>query len=381
MAKEHVRAIFEAHLKTTGGDVQKANQGFSAQVQNLIENEEVTLEHIGLGDLFETMVDRDRSFDRTTPPQVVAEAMMAAGMPTLTGQLLHPVFMKAYSYQLDDVLPLVQQVSSKRSEEKIPGITAHDNMEMVPEGEPYEESGGLEKYATVKNYKFGRKKSLTLEAVLFDQTNLILGWAKKVGNKAGVHLHAMIIQKVCDFACTATGEDAEKSLKREGTARAMYANDHSAWDINSNDNLGGAALGHSGLVAALTLLGGLKDETGDYVNCMPRFLIVPVALQVAAQELVGSDMQYDTANRAINIFKNKFVIKASPYLDAESATNWFVGDPSLQTRLQWVWKPRTETLGKTSQVAFDNDVVSQFKTSYMAGVGSEDYKCVVKGNA
>lgn len=378
MATENVRALHEQHLKEANGDLKIANANFSTQVQELIEDHDVDLGDIGLGDLFEVMVDQ--RVDRSSSVDI-AEAMHAAGMPILTGQLLHPVFIKAYEYNLGSVLQLVQEVTSKRSTEKIPGITSHDNLELVPEGEPFEESGGLEKYADIKNNKYGKKISLTKEAVLFDQTGLILDRARKIGVKTGIHLQQFVIQKVCDYATVATGEGANKSLVINGTARTMYADTHASWDTYANDNLGNAVLSHNSLVAALALFAGLKDDTGDLVMVNPRFLIVPAALLVTAKELVGSDMQYDTANRAMNVFKNAFTIVSSPYIDLTSSTAWFVGDPTMQTRLQWVWKPRTESLGATSQIAFDSDIVSQFKCSYFAGIGSTDYRYVVKGNA
>ena len=110
------------------------------------------------------------------------------------------------------------------------------------------------------------------------------------------------------------------------------------------------------------------------------FLIVPQALEVAALKLIGSDKEIGTANNDINVFKGAYTIVSSPFLDLSSVTMWFVGDPSLQTRIQWYWRPRTESRAD-SQLAFTSDIVSQFKISYFAGVGCTDYRYVVKGNA
>lgn len=381
MKRNVLRTNVQEHIGKAGGDVQEGLKSFRLQMEDLIENHKVTLEHVSLGNLFEAMCNPDGAIDKNSS-QAVSEAMMAAGMPNLVGKLLHPVFMSTYEPLSNKVLPLVTQVTSQHQEENVPGFGAHDGLELVHEKQMYEESQPLEKYAKIVNHKFGRKISVTMEAVIFDQTGNVLNKAKEIGVKAGTHLHTYIVQKMCDIAVTATGEAVNTSLVINGTARAMYADTHVAWDNYANDNLGSGALGTSGMIAALTLLNNIKDEKGDFIMINPKFLVVPVALEVVAKQLILSPTQFDQTDRSINVFYNSYNIVSSPVIDAGvSATAWYLGDPAMQTRLQWVYKPKTETLTTITQASFDSDIVAQFKIGYFAGVGCTDYRYVIKGNA
>lgn len=380
MKREVLRTQVETCVQEANNDVAEGLQIFHRRMDDVIENEGITLEHVSIKNLFEAMVDRDRNIDVHNSVSV-AESMYAAGMPTLVGKLLHPVFIKAYEPMTKEVLKLVEEVPTSKGEENIGGLSAHDMPQLTREGSPYQASQMTEKEAKIRNHKFGITIDLTAEAVREDHTGQIVSRARGIGLKGGTQIHAYIIQKVCDIPCTVTGEAAEYSLIINGTARAMYANDHSAWDNGqTNDNLGADVLGDTGLTNARTALAKLKDEKDDPIVMIPRFLIVPEALWKIAKSLLGSMNIVGSANNDVNVWKAAYELISSPFLDAVTTQAWWVGDSSLQSRIQWYWKPKTDTLGGNTQAAFDRDIVAQYKFSYKAGVGSTDYRFMYKGN-
>lgn len=381
MKKNVLKQYVAEHITAAGGNVAEGLSSFRQQIAEGISGEEkLSLQDISLGDLFEAMCDRDGMIDRHSASDV-AEAMTAAMFPTVVGQLIHPVIIKAYEPLANTVLPLVFETNSSRPSESIVGFGSTDQLTEVRESQPYEEAQPTERKCTIKNHKFGKIISVTMEMVMFDQTGEALRVAAGIGNKAGTHLHEFIVNKVCDYACTATGEAANKSLVVDGTSRTVYADTHASWDIQVNDNNQATALSDAGLTTALALLAAQKDDKGDPIVIFPKTLLVPAALHVVAKKLIGSPDQYDTGNRSINPFYNAYSIIMSPFIDATSATAWFVGDFQAQCVLQWVYKMRTETLRDASQVSFNNDIVFQAKAGYYAGVGLTDYRFVVKGNA
>src|SRR3990172_8526664 len=115
-----------------------------------------------------------------------------------------------------------------------------------------------------------------------------------------------------------------------------------------------ADLGVAGLRDALNVIGDTVDAAGKLIHWRPRILLVPTELSWLAKELVQSTDRPDTADRAINAFKDdNLVVIAWPYLTA--ADDWFLaaepskhnvrtywrGPPSSLSVFFFVW-PRTE---------------------------------------
>jgi hypothetical protein len=379
MKRDVLATQVDACIQEAHGNVVEGIRAFHQSMDDSIA-EGTTLRSVSLKNLFEALVDRDRDIN-IKDSVAVCESMYAAGMPTLVGKLLHPVFMASYTPMTTDVLTLVQEVPSTMSEETIGGLSAHDSPQLTGEGSPYQQSQPSEKSAKIKNHKFGITVDLTSEAVIEDKTGQIVTKATQIGLKGGTQIHGYIIQKVCDLACTITGEPTGRSLIINGSARDIYANDHSAWDGVANDNLAAGALADSTLSDARTGLATLVDEKGDPIVIMPRFLIVPEALWKTAQSLFTAAGVIGSANNDPNIWQGRYKVVSSSFIDAQTTTGWWLGDPTYQTRIQWYWKPKTDMLGGSTQAAFDRDVVAQYKFSYKAGVGSTDYRYVYKGNA
>lgn len=72
---------------------------------------------------------------------------------------------------------------------------------------------------------------------------------------------------------------------------------------------------------------GLKGDA--YLDVRPKTLIVPVALEVVASQLVGSNVDPAKSNAAINPYFNALNVVSHPRLDANSATIWYLAaDPA-----------------------------------------------------
>lgn len=379
MDKAQVKQIFESDV-ASAGNLREGSRRFNKKIKKLVETAGLQIEDVGLLPLFESMCDPNGDINRDSSADV-AEAMTAAGFPTVVGTLIHPTIIAAYEPMAKPALSLVRESTTKTKNTDIGGFGAVDNLEEVQEGTDYEEAASNEKYATIKAHKHGRIMSITKEMVMEDQTGEAIRRAESIGNKTGLHIHRTIIQKVCDIAVTDPVYAANTSMKINGSTRTMFANDHSSWDTFANDNLGGAVLGTTGLTAARLLFSSIMDEKGDLISVMPKTLLVPDALELTAEILASSAFVPGSGNNDVNVFKNKYNIVSSPYIDTGvSATAYYLGDFKRQYHLLWMWKPMTETLRATSDKAFRSDTVAQFKVSYKAGFGASDYRYVVQGN-
>jgi hypothetical protein len=87
------------------------------------------------------------------------------------------------------------------------------------------------------------------------------------------------------------------------------------------------ALTVAGLTVGYTAMGVQTDlGGGPLIENSPTILIVPKALQIAADQLIGA--QYDPAialnPMTPNPFASRLKVCASPFLDATSAVNWYL---------------------------------------------------------
>ncbi len=376
-----VQNLFEAHKKDAGS-VQEGLQRTVTQISSLIKKKKINTSNVSFNELFEVLVNHDNKISlRMDSAERIAEAMASSSFPVITKQLLHPTVISAYELAYGDMGQLVTEVPVARDEEKLAGFTDPQGLERVGQLMPYEESVLDESYVLLKSFKFGRIISLSREMILFDQTGQIVERARRIGEMAGYHKAEFIIKKACSLTTTTiTGEAANKSLFYNGTSRTMYANDHSSWDIQTNDNLITTALSTAGLKAAMILRRKVKNRVGQFVNVsLPIDLLIPPDLEETAWMLVNSEHQFDTAENAKNPYKNKFNIIISSFLtDVE---DWYIGNFARQTYWGTVWPIETSEQTSNSEKAFENDIVSRFKVSYFGGCNTVDYKFVVKSES
>lgn len=369
-----IRQILEGQLSQYPSEPKKAEKAAADQIVRLLKTGKIVPEQVSIREVFDQFCDRDRTldFEGEGASKRIAEAMAASDFPYITGKLISSKVIEAYDYALGDVAELVTEVPSKVSTEDIAGFTAAENLERVELGMPYEETVMGEKRTQISNSKFGRLISLYKESILFDQTGDMLVRASRIGDKMGIHRHRFIIEKTCSLACDATGEDADKSLVYGGTAYALFSNDHSSIDNQTNDNLASESLSTSGMTNVLALGRRLKDEQGDAIVWIPKVLLVPPELEEAAWQLFNATDKYDADERALNPYKGKHKPIVSPFLT--DTNRWYLGDPRKQMRWQWVWKPAVEQQTSTSEAAFERDIVQRYKISYMGGCGATDYR-------
>ena len=89
-----------------------------------------------------------------------------------------------------------------------------------------------------------------------------------------------------------------------------------------------AAIGETPVSVARVAMRTQTDVDGDLVQVRPRYLIVPVALETAAQKFVNAVI-VATKDADTNVFKGAFEIISEARLDAASTTAWYLaGAPS-----------------------------------------------------
>jgi hypothetical protein len=111
------------------------------------------------------------------------------------------------------------------------------------------------------------------------------------------------------------------------TANAAMSDTFALFHAN-HTNLGtAAALSETSLTEARKMMRLQKGLANEMLNLMPRFLVVPAALETTARKLVASITP--TQSSAVNPFGGSLDLIVDPRLDAASAISWYmVADPA-----------------------------------------------------
>ena len=97
------------------------------------------------------------------------------------------------------------------------------------------------------------------------------------------------------------------------------------------------------LRVALNDIANTKDDAGKIVHWRPKVLLVPFNAKWLAMELIGSELRADTADNAMNAFKDDgLVVVATPYLTDFNA--FFLLSEPTKHNLRTYWRERPNVL-------------------------------------
>lgn len=127
--------------------------------------------------------------------------------------------------------------------------------------------------------------------------------------------------------------------------KPLFSASHDLVDSTANgSNLFTGALTDTNLKLALQKMRETVDEAGNLINCNPRKLIVPPALEYTAKTLVNSQLLPGSPNNDINAIKGSLEVVVYDFIGAAaggSDTAWFLVDPDL-CELNFFWRIKPE---------------------------------------
>lgn len=149
----------------------------------------------------------------------------------------------------------------------------------------------------------------------------------------------------------------------------------------SHGNLGAAGqLNFDNLAAARAAMRKQKGIAGlGYLDPQPRFLIVPVALETAAEQLISSLVDPSKSNDTPNLeFIRRLTLVADPRLDADSETAWYLAaSPSQIDGILRVYLDGQRGPSIEENSEFRRDVTG-YKVRLDFGVGVIDFRALYK---
>lgn len=295
------------------------------------------------------------------------EAINSTVFDVITGELISRKVIEGYDAYPAVGDELVTTVPSKRRLERFPGLGAIDMPVEVKEAEEYPELGGLdEKYVTGEASKKGLVISISEELITEDQSGLVFLRARQIGERIRRDREKTILNGVQDVSGNV--------YRPSGTATALYsAGNNNVKSINALEDW-------TDLDAAYSQFINMRDEAGEPLYVEPTVLLVPVALRGTGNRIVNAT-EYDTGNMKVGNSYSHLKALASPYLDAQSASTWYVGDFKRQFIWQEVWPVQVLRARQDAGEAFERDIVARFKARYLGGIAALDYRYVIKNTA
>lgn len=163
------------------------------------------------------------------------------------------------------------------------------------------------------------------------------------------------------------------------TANAALADGVALFHANHGNLPTGAAISVAQLGVARAAMRVQTGIDGRKINVTPRYLLVPAALETAAQQFTSQGYTA-SASGSINPFAGALQVLAEPRLDAASTTAWYLAaDPSQIDTIEYAYLEGNQGVYLETKEGWEVDGV-EFKARLDFGAKAIDYRGFVKGN-
>lgn len=327
--------------------------------------------------------------------QVLREAgpIMTTSFQNISQQFLAATFMEAYTIPASVFTPLIPTVKTNRKYERIAGVGhVGDEVDTVDEGKSYPLVGVQEDWVdTPEVRKRGNMAQITKETIIFDETNLVVEKVRFLGTWLGVNTEKRAID------CIVDGNTTAHRYNWQGTVYASYVD--TPWDNLAASN---GLTDYRDVDDAFQLLAAITDpQTGEPQNVTAKHLIVPMGLYAAANLAISpmvkgttpgyatsaNPAQAEISNPATGRMGGAPQILTSQQLNARHTlasianTTWYLGDISQYAEWREVWPTTLDQIGEMGQLAFQQDIVQQFKASQMGAFRVKNPRKIIKNTA
>lgn len=403
-ARRDKKANFREEYRLLDGTrVMCESQGeydFWSNLCEALRTKKVKPEEFSIRELVESFVPNGRELVESWNPRhggagsvsiatVIMEAAGAVGVAqfsNITGQIIYSAVMEGFTDEAFVFTPLITNVPTRFSGERIPGIgEIGDKAEVIDEGQPFPIVGMNEDWIdTPATYKRGFGIAATKEAVFFDRTNLILERGNRVGYFLGLNKEKRLIDAFVDENVTA------HRYKWKGTSYGTYqASTPWANAVTSN-----ALVDWTDIDAVEQKLAAILDpNTGEPVLVMPKHLVVGRQLLYTAKRIISATeievvtpgyatSGNPTRTRTGNPIQN-YQIVSSQLLSARTATDtdWYVGDIGKAVKYMENWPLTTVPMPPNSTAEYERDIVWGAKATERGAAAVVEPRVTAKSSA
>lgn len=316
------------------------------------------LQHTSIVGMAENILSMRGEFNRgMSPAATISAAMATDDFPSLLGNIANKALSQGYlEAPSGHALFTAERDVPDFKQNTLVNLSEAPGLEKVAELSNYRHGSLIDSASTFKLATFGKIIQLSRQALINDDTSAFTRLPQSMG-AASRRLEAdMVFQLLTSNPVL-------------GDGKALFSAEHS----NQGESL---PLTVAGLATARSAMRKQKGVAGlAHLDPQPKFLIVPVALETAAEQLLASLVDPTRNNNTPNSeFIRGLTLVADPRLDDDSATTWYLSaDPRqiegiLRAYLSGQPRPYLE-----ENHEFRSDAVS-FKVRLDFAAGVMDYR-------
>ena len=283
-------------------------------------------------ELLEKSGENTRSMDKLTLAQ---RALSTSDFPSILANVANKTLRAGYEAAAQTFKPFCKQTSA-------PDFKAIQRTQIgdAPQLKKVNEAGEFT-YGSIGDGKetyqlatYGRIIALTRQTLINDDLGAFADLPAKFG-AAAANLESDIVWGIV-------------------TANAAL-NDAVALFHATHGNLGTGVIAVAALDAGRSAMRIQKSLDGQYINVMPRFLIVPAAKETIAQQYTSADF-VSAKSSDINPFKSALQVLVEPRLDATSTAVWYLAaDPMTIDTIEYCYLDGNEGVYIETRNGFEVD--------------------------
>lgn len=252
-------------------------------------------------------------------------------------------------------------------------IGAFNNLDTIPEAGEYTYGALGEDYENAQAVTKGKAIALTRQMLVNDDLGAFTRRAQLMGRAA-----ARSINSDAYAYLTSGASNHGPTVSDTG----QYFNATAVTTAGGHANLTGTgtALSVASLGVGRLAMRKQKDKSlRDTLNIQPRVLLVPVAKEDLARELMSSTTDFSNTNaNKPNIYKGAFSVVSDPYLDGISANAWYLfADPADIAPFEVVFLDGNQAPFMDDAVDFETDAM-KFKVRLDYGIAPGDWRAGYK---
>lgn len=238
-------------------------------------------------------------------------------------------------------------------------LSTFPSLAKVTEGAEYKSATIGERGETIQLATYGRKFSITRQAIINDDLDAFSKIPQRMGRAA--------IRTVGDLVYAVL------------TSNPAMADTIALFHADHGNLLTGAAIATSSVDTMRVAMAKQKDGTA-VLGIRLAYLIVPVALEGTARVVRDSEFEVTGSKNLTvpNSVRGTFEVISDARLDTASASNWYgAASPSMHDTIEVAYLDGVETPTLEQQGGWDVDGV-EFKVRMDAGVKALDYRTLAK---
>lgn len=315
---------------------------------------------LGLAEMARTLLQSNGVYDSTGRPEnIIKRAMSTSDFPNVLADVTNKIMQHAYTVQQATFDPWTsRRLAGLYRDVNIVNLSEMPALQQVYEWGEYKHGPIGDNKETVKMAKYGRIFSISWESLAKDDVNAFSDLMSAFGREAR--------RTEADLIYTAMTSNPNLS-------------DGTAFFSTTRGNLAasGSAISIASLDAARAAMRKYKGLGGQqYIDSIPRILLVPVALETTAQQIVSQITPAKNADVRPQWVGDLQVV-ADPRLDEVSETAWYLfANPSQVEGFVRVYMDDNPVMLEQRE-GFETDGFD-IKCRLVMGAGAVDWRSAYK---